>query len=420
MNLADRLQDVLGHPRRHEAVASPPYSRPAHDSVEDALGGAWVEHGGDRVFMVERRWAAGSRHGDVRVGDMTDRLSREGLAASLLTGQAAPVHAGGSPFLFFDLETTGLSGGAGTFAFLIGCGQCEPDGAFATRQYLLVDHRAERAMLDALARELSRSATLVSFNGKSFDALVIETRCLFHRLEWAGADVPHLDVLHPARRFWAGEDCSLIALESQVLRASRLDDVPGFDIPRRYFHFLRSGDAGPLAAVMQHNQLDLLSLAALAARLFELIDSGPEHAVEAREAFALGHLYARGGLDRSARASYERAVALSRASPSVQVPALRALALMERRARRYEAAAAWWRRALELPRCPPRVAREAAEALAIHAEHRRRDFAAARSFALQSLDEHAHRSWNEAVRHRLGRLDRKLDRAGAWRTPLLD
>ena len=95
----------------------------------------------------------------------------------------------------------------------------------------------ERSMLTTVAGELERAGALVSFNGKSFDAPVLETRYLFHRLAWAGAGRPHVDVLHPARLFWGDSPagCSLGALEQDVLGARRSGDVPGFEIPRATF-----------------------------------------------------------------------------------------------------------------------------------------------------------------------------------------
>ena len=111
--------------------------------------------------------------------------------------------------MFFDLETTGLSGGAGTLAFLVGCGWFEDDGAFVTRQFLLARHADERMLLEAVAAELARAGALVSFNGKSFDAPLLESRYLFHRLPWSGREMPHVDVLHPARRFWKRKEHTL-------------------------------------------------------------------------------------------------------------------------------------------------------------------------------------------------------------------
>ena len=317
------------------------------------------------------------------------------------------------PFVFFDLETTGLSGGAGTYAFLVGCGWFEA-GAFVTRQFVLTRIADEPALLAAVAADFSRAGSLVSFNGKSFDAPVLETRYLFHRLEWAAGRLPHVDVLHPARRFWKRETCSLVALEQQVLDMRRTGDVPGFEIPARYFQFLRSGDARPLADVLEHNRLDLVSLARLTARLLHLVGRGPGAAGDAQEALALGHVYVRAGLEARARDCYAEAIRSCR-SPSaafdpIRIEALRALALAWRRARQFDAAADCWRQLTDVRGCPRHILGEAAEALAIHHEHRLRDLEGATTFALQCLE-------NESRQHRLARLGRKLGHFGTQKTP---
>jgi tetratricopeptide (TPR) repeat protein len=271
----------------------------------------------------------------------------------------------------------------------------------------------------------------VSFNGKSFDAPLLETRCLYHRLAWFGVQLPHVDVLHPARQFWKRPDCSLLALEEHLVGHRRLRDVPGFEIPGRYFQFVRTGDARPLGAVLEHNRLDLLSLAALMARLLDLAQRGPAAARDAREALALGHVFARAGLDARARDAYERSIALSRAPAGafdpVRIEALRALALAWRHQRRFDDASRCWRALLDTGGCPASVAAEAAEALAIHNEHRLRDLEAARAFAVQNLEiaegrtagERAGKDWTRAVAHRLARIDRKLARPTAPRSSSL-
>ena len=123
----------------------------------------------------------------------------EASAQAVLFAHDPPARA---PFVFFDLETTGLSGGAGTQAFLVGCGRFDAEGGFVTRQFVLTRHADERPLLETVAGELARAGALVSFNGKSFDAPLLETRYLFHRLEWSVRCLPHVDVLHPARQFW--------------------------------------------------------------------------------------------------------------------------------------------------------------------------------------------------------------------------
>ena len=443
-SLADRIRSVVGTARPigsadpHSVTANPdprspasPFANPESPISGEALsplGGNWR----GSTYVVERRIGPATRHGREAVGTFAEALDAASSQATLYAG-GAPAR---TPFVFFDLETTGLSGGAGTQVFLVGFGWFDADASFATRQFLLARYTDERPMLALVAEELERVGALVSFNGKSFDAPVLETRYLFHRLTTSVRTLPHVDVLHPARRFWkvqtgtavrygssaaaaaaqpfraaSSDTCSLVALEKQLLGVRRVGDVPGFEIPRRYFQFVRTGDARPLAAVLEHNRLDLLTLAALTARLFHVTLHGPDAARDAREALALGHVYMRADLVTRASDAYARAVEMTErgiVSQVVRIESLRALALTHRRERRYAAAAACWRRLLDTPGCPPAVSREATEALAVHHEHRERDLFAAKAFALRSLELDAQPAWTRAVQHRLARLEKKL------------
>jgi len=409
-------------------MEAPPAPVPADlPGLSAVLGGEW--RGG--CFVVERRWEESARYGRESIGTLAERLEHA-AGDAVLYSSGTPACA---PFVFFDLETTGLSGGAETQAFLVGCAWFEAGGSFVTRQFLLTRHADERALLETVARELARAGALVSFNGRSFDAPLLETRYLFHRLKWNGRELPHVDVLHPARRFWKhgvarafqarldgaretgalrgdGSSCSLTALERDVVGARRSGDVPGIEIPGRYFQFVRSGDARPLVAVFEHNRLDLLTLAALTARLLHLTRTGPGAARDAREALGLGHAYARGACDERARTAYRNAIDRCRsprtAYDPIRIEALRSLALACRRARRYEEAASAWGELLAIRGCPPPLQREATEALAIHHEHRRRDLAMAKTFALRSLEAAEQPLWRDAVQYRLARLERKM------------
>ena len=394
-------------------------------AFDHVLGGGWRTAGSARSFVVTRRFEADARYGRMRVGDIAARLHDAQHGATLLAAGVPRV-----PFVFFDLETTGLSGGAGTHAFLVGCAWFDAEGSFVVEQHLMTDYAAERGMLTVVAADLARAGALVTFNGKSFDAPVIETRYLFHRLTSPCTQIPHVDVLHPARRFWGGHaelGCSLIALEQQLLGARRIGDVPGFEIPERYFQFVRSGDAQPLADVFEHNRLDLLSLAGLTAHLLSLIADGAHSTSDARECLALGRVYERAGETPRADVAFERAASLAAASTTsgsrarrhiasewawtaqgIRAEALRSLAVGARRARRFTAAAEWWRQLLEVPGCPAQLRRDATEALAIHHEHRDRDLTAAKMFALKSLESGTATAWGDAVRHRLARIERKM------------
>jgi uncharacterized protein len=418
--LSDRVRDVLapGSARAGSVKTIEPPADP--ESFElSALGGVWTKG----CFVVDRLLNAGAAYGRETIGGVAASLDRSAGAASLFAAAA------GAPFVFVDLETTGLSGGAGTHVFLFGCGWFTSDAGFATRQLLLTRFEDEPDLLQTAAAEIGRAGAVVSFNGKSFDAPVLETRFQFHRLEWDRARIPHIDVLHPARRFWPGSnpgitpaghtagqrgDCSLVALEQRVGWISRSDDVPGFEVPGRYFRFLRTGDARLLAPVLEHNRCDLLTVAALLARLLHLSEMGARAAGSAAEALALGRLYIRAGFDDRAREAFMRCIEMSRASEGaydpVRVDAMCALAQALRRSRCFDEAARWWQRLVDTRGCPQPVLREAIEALAIHHEHRVRDLATAKTLALRNLEGKPHPRRVHAVEHRVARLDRKLER----------
>lgn len=407
MNLSDRLREIV-KPGRQAPQPPPAVARRSVSGLERTLDGEWREENGVRAFVVERSYHCGLKHGRSSLRDLNACLAAGLEATSLLMGGCEVA----APAVFFDLETTGLNGGAGTLAFLVGCGWFEADGRFVTRQYLLTSPSDERAMLTMLAADFRRAGLLVSFNGKSFDAPLLEMRFLYHRMAWDRGDTPHFDVLHPSRRFWrsAGDDtCGLGTLERKVLGASRTGDVPGFEIPARYFAFLRSGDARPLEGVLEHNRIDLLSLAGLAATLCRLVAEGPDAASDGRELLALGRLYAAARRDPIACAAYERAILLARGDASIAIESLRGLAEVRRRASQHDEAAACWQRLLDSATCPSHVATEAARALAIYHEHRVRDLSAARAFALRSLQYESRPTRSAELHHRIGRIERKLN-----------
>jgi hypothetical protein len=285
------------------------------------------------------------------------------------------------------------------------------------RQFLLSSFASERALLEAVRDVASDVDAVVTYNGKSFDLPLIETRYALNRLSTPFAEMPHVDMLHHARRLWHGHDEGhrLSHLESSLLGHEREGDVPGFEIPSRYFHFVRTGDARPLDAVLEHNRRDLLSLALLTARAAQLLDDGVTAANSAREALGIGRLYERSGMTADALACYARAADMG---PGVCAEALYAHALLLRRIRHYAAAADVWQRLLDLSDCPPRLEREAAQALAVHHEHRLRSLLSARTLARRSLQFDATVARREAIEHRLARLDRKLARVEPVLLPL--
>ncbi len=392
--------------------------------VGELLGGRAIHTRFGQCLAIDRRYESDRRHGTIPIGDCE---LADGNGLTLLDPGLAATSANRT--VFIDLETTGLSGGAGTVAFLVGCGWFD-FGAFQIRQFLLTSFAAERALLTAVADFFSDADLIVTYNGKTFDVPVMETRWTFHRLAMPLDGVAHFDMLHPARRLWSGRTgnalgsaapideggCRLATLERVLFDVARVGDVPGFDIPSRFFRFLRSGDPRPLEPVLEHNRLDLVSLAAVTARAARLALDGAGACRDCTEALALGRVYERAGTVDRAEECYRRASLSERRE--VRAEALYRLGLRCRRDRRFVEAAECWRSLLDL--ATPRPGRRddfamaslrlfAAEALAIHHEHRARDYGAARELALFALEEvkgQAPRA--DSMRHRLARLERKI------------
>lgn len=163
--------------------------------------------------------------------------------------------------LLFDTETTGLAGGTGTRAFMIGVADWH-GGRFRERQLLITTLAGEAAMLDCFAAWLRPDSVLVSYNGKSYDAPLLKTRFRLHQRACPLDGLAHIDLLHPVRRRWRGvwENCRLATAERQLLRVVREDDLPGSEAPAAWLGYLRGGASGPLHRVARHNSQDLRSL----------------------------------------------------------------------------------------------------------------------------------------------------------------
>lgn len=383
------------------------------ERVAAVLGGEPLGEGRTACVRVRRRYEVDRRHGSMPIGECgCERLD-------LLPKLDRSLQACADPLLFFDLETTGLSGGAGTLAFLVGCAWFDA-GALQLEQYLLTTYAAERTLLAHFAERVAWCGTLVSYNGRTFDVPLLEMRWQFHRSRAPLAEKPHADMLHPARRLWRARasdpdgGCRLSTLEHVLFGVTRMNDVPGFDIPARYFGFLRSGNARPLEPVLEHNRMDLVSLAAVTARVLTLVARGSEACRDGWERIALGRVLDRLGELERAMTCFEDAA--KDPNRDVRIEALARIATRHRRARRHAEAAEAWQQVLALTGQTDvaglrgrALARDAAEALAIHHEHRARDLRAARELACAALRLERTRTGAQALQYRLRRLDRKLE-----------
>jgi uncharacterized protein len=329
-------------------------------------------------------------------------------------------------WLFLDTETTGLSGGTGTYPFLVGLAWWD-GGGLQVEQFFMRDHSEEHSVLLALKERLVERPVLVTFNGKSFDWPLLDTRYRMTRSIAAHVPEAHLDLLHPARHLWRLRlgSVRLAELEWHVLGKRREADVISELIPQIYFNYLSGGAPDPLVPVFLHNQMDLVGLAALAARMFSLL-AGPEAAgADAFEFYGMSRILERRGEASRARGLYTRAIAghLPRA---VGRAARLALARLAKRQGDFELATSLW---MELRGALPDGIL-AYEELAKYYEHRVREPRRAaelmgealaelrRARGARFLNTSQYAKAREKFGHRLARLQGKVGVAEG--APLLD
>lgn len=280
-----------------------------------ALGGRIISEGKSRILISEQVIPHGYTHGNVRL--RVPAGSDLSLLSLLFPAIEDSCDISPGDLLFFDIETTGLSGGAGIYVFLAGFLVVEDKG-YSIRQYFLDSFSSERFFLSFIEKEFLSRRVLVSYNGKSFDYGIIRNRSIMNGLTLHEIEPVHIDLLYPSRRIWKGmlSDYSLPTVEQGVLRLSRGRDIPAMRIPEVYADYLRGRDVlGDIISVFYHNRNDVISLLALLTKQMSII-SGVEGSgevkggVDSRETqtcenffnpFALSDLYCIRGRTERAR-----------------------------------------------------------------------------------------------------------------------
>ena len=317
-------------------------------------------------------------------------------------------------WLFLDTETTGLAGGTGTYAFLVGLAWWDA-GGLQLEQLFLRDLQEEHSLLEELSARIAERPVLVTFNGKSFDWPLLENRFTMTRAIRVPKLAAHLDLLHPARALWKLRlgSVRLVELERHVLDAARLgwhreEDVASALIPQYYFDYLRFGRGQPLAGVVKHNQMDLRGLAALFGKINSLVESREQGfgETDSLDLFGLSKFLHRKGEKDLAHSAC--AQALEAGLPREFRPqATRELAWMAKRRGEVERAAGLWHELVA-------HAQEtilACEQLAVHYERHKRDYARAMEFAelgLKTLERQMASSRDPSASARQGRQERKF------------
>ncbi len=382
-----------------------PPRNPGVASLEALLDGVVEETDRGPVLLVRRRFHPGHRHGAQPLARARE-MAADSLA--MLARAAAPAEKA-RRLLYLDTETTGLAGGTGTYAFLVGVGFFDGD-EFEVRQYFMRDLDEEPALLAALAALFARFDGFVTYNGAGFDLPLLETRFVLSRRRFPG-EAFHLDLLGPARRLWSERlaDCRLGTVEQHVLRFIREDDLPGAMIPAVYFDYLRRRRPHELPRIFDHNRHDILSLAALTGWVADAARRAPGPDLAPEELAGMGRLWESADPERGL-ACYRMALERGLPSPWREGLLLR-LAGREKRLARWDEARVLWEAATRSsPGFDPRPWEEIAK---VH-EHRRRNLAAARAVVEEALAlAGRHRASDrvlDALRYRLARLVRRLER----------
>lgn len=386
-----------------------PLRRKARGSPRKLPPGTEIKTESGKAFVVERRYALDhqlGRHPLSRLLQFQPSLAAEVAGSSELAKTTF------DRLAFLDTETTGLAGGAGTLVFLVGIGRFE-DQAFVLQQYFLRDPQEESAMLTALSGVLSALKGFVTFNGRSFDVPLLETRYVMAlRRRWPLTSWPHLDLLHPSRRLWQRElpDCRLGTIEQRVLQIERSEaDVPGEQIPGMYLDYLRTGDATDIERILYHNAIDVLSMVGLTSQILERYQEADPDQLSGGEALAVGRWHSSAGRSRRALEAYDSA-SRQAGDRETQIDALRHLGTDAKRDQDFELARRAWEAWHALAQDDPRPCIE----LAKFYEWRAKEITEAQSWAQQALLALTHwpedwrraRRW-EQVEHRLRRLERK-------------
>ncbi len=407
-SLADKLKSLgvkTGSSLPPTGTVPTPTKTVSH-TIDSVVAGTFVHTPRGEAFVTEQAFEKGYLHGNISpYSDFPLSLISQWANDTRIT--SLPI----SKFAFLDTETSGVSGGTGTYAFLVGAARFVDD-KFVLQQFFLRDPSEEPAMLEALINFLAPCEGLVTFNGKAFDAPLLVTRYSLHRIPVPFKGYVHLDLLPLARRLWRDRlpSRALKYLEEHVLGFTRTsEEVPGYEIPWLYFDYLRSGDARPLSGVFYHNAMDVVAMAALLGHVSELLDDPYNGRVEhGLDFIALGKLFE--DLDHWDEAArlFERGLELGLEEADFGM-AVKRLSILQKKRGDMDQAIRLWEDAAGKGHIYAYIE------LAKYYEHKMRDTAASIQWAESARSEvekadlpvYVCKHWLGEIDHRLARLKRK-------------
>jgi hypothetical protein len=418
-SLADKLKALgLKVGTADLTPASPSPRAGATIPIQRVVPGRFASTRRGDAFISEQTFGPDYRHGDqpLTILHPLDTIATWARDPNL---SLSPL----SSFLFLDTETSGMAGGTGTYAFLVGVGRFQGD-TFQLAQFFMRDPSEEPAMLEALLEFLAPARALVTFNGKAFDAPLLKTRYLLHSIPSPLTDfvesadsltrspLAHLDLLPLARRLWRDRlpSRALKYLEENILGLTRsTEEVPGYEIPWLYFDYLRTGDASPLKGVFYHNAMDVVAMAALLSHVAEIFhrpfDGRIQHGLDF---IALGKLYEDLGQWDAAARLFEHGLTLELSEADFG-SAVERLSHLQKRRGDLDEAVRLWEQAAAQGHIYAHVE------LAKHNEHRLRDYASALRWTESALElvktsdqpAYVKKHWKEDLSHRKERLKQR-------------
>ena len=411
--LADKLKSLGVKVGTSEIM--PPASKPAAvSSLESILEGQWMDTLLGGTLVHEEHYPLEYRHG---IAPLFTPAPLHNLANWAGDARLRDMPLGKLAFL--DTETSGLSGGTGTYAFLVGIGRFEKTDTgedFHLAQFFMRDPAEEPALLAAIEKFLAPCSALVTFNGKAFDAPLLATRYRLHQMPVPFADFSHVDLLPLARRLWRDRlpSRALKYLEENVLSAPRtIEEVPGYEIPYLYFDFLRSGDPAPLKGVFYHNDMDVVAMTALFSHMAGLLADPHAHDHEyGLDVVALAKLFEDMGQWDDAARLYERGLEIGLPEDGFW-EAVRRLSMLQRRRGDLDSALRLWEKAAAEGHIYAHVE------LSKHYEHRIKDPKMALRWAKSahklaqapSMPPYERKHWEQDLTKRLDRLEGKVQAA---------
>ncbi len=279
MNLQDKLKYYQSSDRWKNEL----HSKSAKFPIAEHLNGRFVDERFPFAVKIEKKFPL---HFIIPEPDSATELS-----LPLISNGEFPDSIALNRLLLFDLETTGLAGGAGTYPFVQGFGYFE-DGQLHIIRYFLMDYGQDFQVYHDMQQVFSQKDVLVSYNGKSYDLPLLRNRFVLNRLENPLTNFLHFDLLHSVRRIWKHTipNCSLGRVEKDIFRFERIGDIDGAEIPHAYFDFLKTGFSEKIERILEHNQLDIITMARLLFYLHELETGQASAEVSETELLALFRL----------------------------------------------------------------------------------------------------------------------------------